>query len=524
MNSLHRLTNTYLPYTISAFVLAVAFDYPKNFGWLGCLSLLPIIHRLYHKNFVDKHDYIGMFLFGFITNILSTLWMADMYPLSWINIHNNVLSATIISIVWLVLSTIMSLPFLFWPKIFIYIKEKVLSPVTTVILASGSWSLLEFVRSTIIAIGLYHPSMLFGPHYTYYSLGYLVANLPIYKYTLPIGGIYLASFTVVFTNFLLFYLFFLRKTFLKYTIYLASTTIFLLLFSWLYVFTIRYKDKDRQTINLYLVQSSLPSSYNQEVYDKKVAEALYIIKSIPKGSVVVFPENIDLLSQQSQNSQYLQHLSLVIGSRSETNKKREEMYYLNPTNQTVALYIKQLLMPIGEYKIWYLEWIIKLLGHNTLNMEFDKLPSNVIIPNTSSVYHMDDDSNTIFGSSICSENISPYIFRNSTLSGANILLNIASLAPFHNSELLNRQTMQINTTRALENGRYLITASNMGESFVVSDTGIVTHRMQSNTGKQMDVDKVNVQSKGYKTPYTSYGDYIQIVFTCLLVYYLLLKK
>ena len=77
------------------------------------------------------------------------------------------------------------------------------------------------------------------------------------------------------------------------------------------------------------------------------------------------------------------------------------------------------------------------------------------------------------GASISFELVYPELIASEVRSGASLLVNVSDLSWFHNT-VLSKQLLAAAVTRAVENGRYLVLASNTGVSAVVNPLGVVT--------------------------------------------------
>jgi apolipoprotein N-acyltransferase len=79
------------------------------------------------------------------------------------------------------------------------------------------------------------------------------------------------------------------------------------------------------------------------------------------------------------------------------------------------------------------------------------------------------------GISISNEIIFPNLIAAEVRRGAQLLVNITNLNRFHQSEL-NEQVLAAATLRAVENGRFMVLATNTGISAVIDPAGVVTSK------------------------------------------------
>lgn len=490
------------PFIVSSILISLAINFPQNLSFLSLVFLIPILSYI-KKNQIEKTlrvDVARMFLFGFLFMFLSSLWFIDAYPLDWLGVNDKLFSFFTVGLIFFMFCFISSIPISFW-VIFVHVFKKSSFFINSIIGAS-SWILLEYLRSFVIAFSVYGNETLLGPHYTNSSLGYTVFNIPIIKELLPVGGMYLASFVVVLINYLLYgALFeFKIKSKKKDVLILLMTIIIIITSSFFIINKIRENNSLSKTIIPTVVTTYLPSTSNKYLEEYKKNIASFALKKINKevsDTIIIFPENINPLENDLENRN-----NLIIGSFK--NKLSYNQFFWDTSNSNIEYYEKQLLMPVGEYDIYLLRYTVKLFGYE----KWDNIYKNYRRVSKSSdnntfVYKNDD---YYISGSICSENISPYIHSKPVLNGSNLIINILSHAPFHDSYLLPKQTLAISSTRALENGRYFITASNYDKSSVITDKGVLL--ITSVSKEVFSSFETEVILKNYITPYVKYGDYI----------------
>jgi apolipoprotein N-acyltransferase len=489
-----------IPFIVSAIPISLAINFPGVFSFLSLVFMVPIIfyiEKIQSEKNIGK-DILRMFLFGFLFLFISNLWFIDAYPLDWLGFNDRVFSFFTLGSLFFIFCFISSIPISLW-ILFIHIFRKNNFFFNSLVGAS-SWAFFEYLRSFIIAISIYSNETLLGPHYTNSSLGYTVFNIPLLKELLPMGGLYLVSFVVILINYLVYgILFKLKKE--KRGVFILFAVIFTTItFSFLTIKNVRASNSISKTITPTIVTTYLPSASNKylEEYKRSIASfALNKINGEVHDSIIIFPENINPLENKLENKN-----NLIIGSFK--NNSFYNQFFWDTKDSSIKYYEKQLLMPIGEYDIYILKYLIKLTRNEAWNDTY-KNYRRVSKSSGENAFIFKKDDYYISGS-ICSENISPYIHRNPVSIGSNLIINILSHAPFHGSSLLTRQTIAINSTRALENGRYFITASNYDQSFIITDEGILL-KTTENKGV-FSFFTAEVSLKNYVTPYVKYGDYM----------------
>lgn len=90
------------------------------------------------------------------------------------------------------------------------------------------------------------------------------------------------------------------------------------------------------------------------------------------------------------------------------------------------------------------------------------------------------------GATISFELVYPELIAQEVNDGAALLVNVSDLSWFHNV-VLSKQLLACAVSRAVENGRYIVVASNTGISAVVNPLGVVTSKsMSGQSGNLLD--------------------------------------
>ncbi len=498
----------------SALLFALAMSYPQMLWPCMLFFLLPIFHAWAAPQTIPLTKKVLLFRFsqifvlGCVSFFFSTLWFASAYPLNWLKISDPVLSTLIIGSIWLSFILMLSLPLGLWGVFISFLQTK--NIFSNAIIGAATWAALEYLRSWTVAIGLYGTETLFGPHHTYYAAAYVLYNAPFLKELLPIGGITLGSFVIILINYSLYYI--IKSTRepeqRKNLIFLICFVIGLIFISVAVMNSIRASNTHREPVTISVVNSYFPSSTNKAMLEAKNQQAYDFINQLSQESkLVILPENFDVMTGYVAHPLTATNNSIVVSSFS--GQHFYDMYFFNPRNGRTEYYRKQLLMPIGEYSISWVRKLIQWTGNATWLALYDA-PIYSAKSVGSHLFAVPESAGTFIGGSLCSENISPYLYRDMTRLGATFLINIASHSLFHGSKLLSRQTVAINVTRALENGRYFATASNYDKSFIVDDTGNIKS-LSSESRERLSVINTTIETLDYTTPYVRYGDYVSYI-------------
>lgn len=234
-----------------------------------------------------------------------------------------------------------------------------------------------------------------------------------------------------------------------------------------------------------LIQGNIDQSlkWDDDYQDQTIGEYLELTRRelVPKPDLVVWPETAMPFYLQEENALAREvrgfvrthSLLLLTGTPRYTVDLEtgavlyaNSAFLLNPEGKTIAAYDKQHLVPFGEY-----------------------IPLSTLFPFITRLAHGDgefipgDDpaplrwKNLALGILICYETIFPELSQDRVRAGANLLVNISNDAWFGASSA-PRQHLHQAVLRAVEQGRYLIRATNTGITAVVDPRG---RRLESGT-------------------------------------------
>lgn len=189
---------------------------------------------------------------------------------------------------------------------------------------------------------------------------------------------------------------------------------------------------------------------------------------------------------------------------------------ISAQGEVVKEYYKIHLVPFGEFIPFsrYLSFLVDWIGIGdfTSGSEWTLLPAGA-------------DQN--FAVLICFEDTFPYLARNFTSRGANLLINMTNDAWFEDTK---EPFMHLSSSvlRAVENRRSVIRAANTGVSGFINDRGTIYNFVQNEKQKKTYVSGFTVDTVFFrpdKTFYTKFGEFFTLLcFGCILGALILLKS
>ena len=495
---------------LSCFLAGEAFIFPQKVGFFSFFFLIPLF-------FNKRLSLWWWYVWGVFVSFFSTLWFFDLFPLQVLGgVGSGVVGYVSFVLVWLLFIMAMALSFLpfffFWKKLLEKHLEKY-----DIVLIPFLWVTSEYLRAWMLSFVLLGERNVFGPHHTYYSIAYSVSSIPYVRDIFAIGGMYFVSFYIVGINCLFFKA--IKKNFKLTSLYFVISVLFLIsipLISHNYISFMSNKETDY--ISMSLVSTNFSPVLTKDDDTKKSGEVYkYLVEQSNVKNLeqfVVTPENINLFREFKKNtdSENREHFGKTLFLGSFSTPLHHLFYFYDTQAATVSLYEKRLLMPLVEYPVFWVSFLSKKFSLEDTNSILK------INKGFSYVYHFPSayDGPAFFGS-LCSENISPYLYREAVLNGANFIINVASHSLFRGSKLLARQTLAINKARAIESGRFFVTSFNNSPSYVLSDRGDVVAVIPNTALVQHK--NIEIIKKTYITPFVFFGDIFPVLCCMFLFFY-----
>ncbi len=331
---------------------------------------------------------------------------------------------------------------------------------------SGSfWALLEFLRSKLLT------------GFPWLTLAEGFAKWPCFiQFSSFTGSFILGGLFVTSVTWIIFYKESFRAPLLGFFL------VFFIICGGKWLFNIK-KDKSPLKYKITIVQGNIPQNlkwdvkfvnFTIDIYEKLTEKA---IKSF-HPDIVVWPETA-LPFYLQENSKFSKRIKnfvekykfyLITGAPAYKREREKfllynRVYLIGPDGKILDYYDKEHLVPFGEYVP--LKKILFFL---------DKLVAGVgdFVPGKNN--HPFKIKKLRIGLLICYEVIFPGMVQNRIENGSNLLINVSNDAWFGNSSGPYQHLNQV-ILRAVEQGRYIVRATNTGISAFISPKGVLIKKL-----------------------------------------------
>ena len=476
MSSKHRTCWKYLLCLLSGALLAFAFA-PFHFGWLAYLCPMALAYA-WQDGTPSKNLFTGL-LFGIGFFGVGVSWVY--IPIAVYGNTDWWVAALATTGFVLILSAFLAISGWVYGRFF-----NSLSPTLALLTAFPAlWVLFEWVRSWLFT------------GFPWLLIGYSQEALPLKGFA-PIGSVYLVGFVSVWIASALFLFLTNFKTSKRYWWLIVAIILFFICGS--LSSKINYTKVAGKPITVALVQGNIPQSIKWQPGELTSTMATYWRLTQPilqPGRLVFWPESalpvlkqdipsfLSLLNKEAN----LKESALLVGIPIAIHQK----YYNGAIvlGQGQGQYLKRHLVPFGEYvPLRHILGGFLSLLHVPMS-EFSEGPSK------QPLLKMQRLSVALY---ICYEIAFATEVRN-TLENASLIANISDDSWFGHS-FGPAQQEQIARMRALETGRYVVSATNNGITSIINPKGRVIKRIAAFT-RGVLVGKV-IPMKG-NTPWLLWG-------------------
>lgn len=376
---------------------------------------------------------------------------------------------------WLISVATLALPMAAAGYCYVALKRGTLLDVP---LAASLIVLAEFLRPFTFGIQTFAPESLFGAHWTFGYLGYALAGSPLLLLFATLGGVYLLSAVVVLIGALLARGFRVARR-RRATLVLGALFGLLLLSAPLPQGAMSDDAETRTVVALKTTESAYFSTATIDRgarIDRLAALIQDAIARHPNTDLIVLPEDSRFVALGGQSRLAAfgpplpNHVTLLDSARLDQpvgGAVSRVLTYTAPSGVR-AHYTKRMLVPEGEYLSYLYRSILHGVGMGNTEARFQEVkaytPGRFTTPTIA--------AGVPIAASLCSELYSPILQRD-LAERAGLIVNLASLSRFHGNRALDGQNLAMARVRAVENGAYLLRATNFGTAYIIDHRGTV---------------------------------------------------
>ncbi len=494
----------------SALLYIVLSDFPAYAWPLGFIALVPLFFLIRREPSTRKVFWYG-FLSGTVAIAGTFTWALSAYPLEWAGVTNHTLSFCIVVASWAVTSILFGGMFV---ALFSVLSKKLgEGDWLDVLIVPSLWVLVEFSRALFVSLAFLGDQSSLGPDWVGF-FGYSLAwSHMLASFVAPLGGVYLVSFVGVAVSYAIFLAMwkFRRERFSLACLFIATA---LGVFYWTdQAIALRYVPEETKTVAV--ITTDFPASFADGLIEigTKAASLERLIATAVRSApdIIVLPE--DSRALEYLGSDRIQDLLdragkeiLLIDSSpalAVPGKHAVISFYSSSARAVAGTSDKEFLMPFGEYVPYAVAGAARLLGQSEWLSSFNDVRGYQ--RGKLQTYAFQEHR---LGALFCSEIIPDSPYRSLAQEGADIFLNVASHADFHeNGGTLYSQTLSTAKMKAASHQRYFIQAGNYLPSFALDAHGNILEESDSREGVLL----ASVGFNAERTLYTRFGDWVIIL-------------
>lgn len=489
-----------------------------SLGWIVLFSAVPFFWyinrinkiKLSVKQYIFRIWSIGIVFFSIVISWIYNIRATDLIADPWLRWLFLFLTLAIITVVF-------SVGFLIFAFVIRRFKLSLEKPVSFLAIPA-LWIVAEYIRSLAFSVVSYGRGASIGDFWNFGNFGFAASITPL-AYAGRLIGFYGICFLVVIINMAIFQLLFGK---LKKQATAALVVVLLVAISGYLIYK-NPKDPKTDNIGLTFIESDFTTSdkYQQSLIN------IFNNNQLPDPKVLILPEYSGLfdepyaadLDKKLVSIVFTSNKAQIITSRSLYNDKgrTNAVVLLDEQGNMQAAQDKQFLIPGGELVPYLYQGILVASGN--ANFVVGHQEEKSIMKGTKAAEPIQIDGIN-YGVLACSGAIAPEYYRKLTKSGAEVLVNTASVASMGLDGFYFEQSKQMARFQAVANSRDFIQSSRGGQSYVINRNG--DFEMQSN-GKKTQYFDINIQSDSTKTLYTVFGEWVLALSALGLGSYLVLK-
>jgi apolipoprotein N-acyltransferase len=422
----------------------------------------------------------GILFMGF-----SIGWFWKTLPLDFLGISSVPQMVMYVLIYWGTVTVVLSLFVGLWGTCYGILRKRLFF---SIVWGGAWWIFFEYARMWGFALFMAGEGAPLGPHFSAGFLGYAVAANQNLLQLAAWGGVYTLSFVAVAINILLAQALRSARTRRERTAWLAGIGISLLLLLVPLWRLVPLEHATEKPLHVGLVTtyfSEVPEITPQEEQRRLAIQKEMVrtaAQEMPPIDMLVFPEDSRLIPQLYLKGELGSSLRELFGEDRDlfvagSGRIRvpgagtySRLFYYDLATQRIDIFDKMLLVPQGEYTPAFYRGVLTALGQKerieAIAQSRSYTPGDSLAVGTFGEIRI--------GGLFCFEIFSPSLYR--TLVDehqANVLINLASHAWFHDSRTLFWQTRAMAKVHAVNNRKYFLQATNGGPSYAIDPRGSI---------------------------------------------------
>lgn len=441
------------------------------------LTLLGIALYLYIQwthTARPSQAFANSILFTVTVSGFSVWWFTDAHPLDWLSLGNDSVPLAVLTITLLVTTLALSIG----PSVVGLALWFVRANTYRILLAGFIFVLADELRMWGFALLTYSPDSLFGPHFSVGSIGYALSESPHLLQLASYGGVHILTFFAVLIAGSIAVIAARvrgRIEWLVVSMVIISCTV-------IPVVSIQTTVSmgDREPLDVVLVHTSEPIG-SLPPTEKRTKELLHAALAL-RPDVVVFPEQYRASAAVADLPAADKKSESIVISADHTpvgnGDYTVDLVYDSTTRGRIAVHHKTFLMALGEYSPLAASPLYAPLANERINSYLASVRAvkpqgteTTIVPYAS----------WKLGGLLCSETLSPHLYKRLARSGATVLINSANPSWFRSSPMLHKKLLQIARVHAVENRAYFLQASNELPSYALSPLGDMIAKSSEDT-------------------------------------------
>ncbi len=441
----------------------------STFGSLWFLAIAGMalfIYQLWFQTSTRKDALLLGSIYSLVVSGAGIIWFFDAYPLDWLGIHGALSQGLVLFLAWLVVSLSLTVG----PALAALVLWHIRTSPYRIVIAAVLWILAEEARMWGFAFLTFSHASLIGPHFSIVSLGYVLANSPFLLQLATHGGLAALTFFAVLLSGSI-------AVVASGTIAVRERWLIAILLVGMLLLPLWYglnKRDEVKTAPLSVVLVSTKDTADEPTHDTLQSSELVrkALNLYPRPDLVIFPENYAVSGEVALHKTDKENEVLFISSEKKIAESggtyTVDLVYDSTSDGRLATYHKQFFMPLGEYAPTLSIPLFSLVQNESVNRYLKKLSG---LTSKGEGFVTVEYKGQVVGGLLCSESISPYLYKQLAKQGATVLVNSANPAWFRGSSILNEKLIRIGRVQAVSNHAYYLQASNDLPSFALSPTG-----------------------------------------------------